>query len=90
VTAQEVALNHPRGGPGVFNGERGASVAAMAEAFAAWIRRQADIAGVVSAGGSGGASIVAPGMRALPIGVSPTLRASTRSRVRCSAMARRP
>jgi uncharacterized protein (UPF0261 family)/ABC-type branched-subunit amino acid transport system ATPase component len=79
VTAQEVALNHPRGGPGVFNGERGASVAAMAEAFAAWIRRQADIAGVVSAGGSGGASIVAPGMRALPIGVPKVLISSIAS-----------
>ncbi len=34
---------------------------AMAEAFEAWIKRQNDIAGIISAGGSGGASIVAPG-----------------------------
>ena len=61
VTAQEVALNHGRGGSGVFSRERGASVAAMADAFEAWIRRQSEVAGIISAGGSGGASIVAPG-----------------------------
>jgi ABC-type transport system involved in cytochrome c biogenesis ATPase subunit len=33
VTAQEIALNHGRGGAAVFGRERGASVAAMAEAF---------------------------------------------------------
>ena len=36
----EVALNHPRGSAGVFTGDRGTSVAAMAQAFEAWIRRQ--------------------------------------------------
>ena len=45
VTAQEIALNHGRGGPGVFGRERGASVAAMAEAFETWIKRQGDVAG---------------------------------------------
>ena len=40
VTAQEVALNHGRGGTAVFGRERGASVAAMAEAFEAWIRSE--------------------------------------------------
>jgi uncharacterized protein (UPF0261 family)/ABC-type branched-subunit amino acid transport system ATPase component len=79
VTAQEIALNHPRGGPGVFNGERGAAVGAMAAAFEAWIRRQSGIAGIISAGGSGGASITAPGMRALPIGVPKVLISSIAS-----------
>jgi uncharacterized protein (UPF0261 family)/ABC-type branched-subunit amino acid transport system ATPase component len=79
VTAQEVALNHPRGGSGVFNGERGASVSAMAEAFEAWIKRQGNVAGIISAGGSGGASIVAPAMRALPIGVPKMLISSIAS-----------
>jgi uncharacterized protein (UPF0261 family)/ABC-type branched-subunit amino acid transport system ATPase component len=79
VTAQEIALNHPRGGPGVFNGERGASVSAMAEAFEAWIKRQPAVVGIISAGGSGGASIVAPGMRALPIGVPKVLISSIAS-----------
>ncbi|MGD0565026.1 MAG: ABC transporter permease [Roseiarcus sp.] len=79
VTAQEIALNHGRGGAGVFGGERGASVTAMAEAFEAWIKRQSDIAGIIGAGGSGGASIIAPGMRALPIGVPKILISSVAS-----------
>ncbi len=79
VTAQEVALNHGRGGPAVFGRERGASVTAMSEAFEAWIRRQGDIAGVISAGGSGGASIVAPGFRALPVGAPKMLISSIAS-----------
>jgi uncharacterized protein (UPF0261 family)/ABC-type branched-subunit amino acid transport system ATPase component len=79
VTAQEVALNHGRGGPGVFGRDRGASVAAMAEAFETWIRRQGDVAGIISAGGSGGASIVAPAMRALPIGTPKMLISSVAS-----------
>jgi len=79
VTAQEVALNQSRGAPGVFGRERGASVAAMAEALETWIRRQGDIVGIVSAGGSGGASLVAPAMRALPIGVPKVLISSVAS-----------
>jgi uncharacterized protein (UPF0261 family) len=41
----------------------------MSEAFANWIKRQSDVLAVITAGGSGGASLVAPGMRELPIGV---------------------
>jgi uncharacterized protein (UPF0261 family)/ABC-type branched-subunit amino acid transport system ATPase component len=69
VSAQEIALNHGRGGFGVFGTDRGASVTAMADAFANWLRRQGNVAGIIAAGGSGGASLVAPGMRGLPIGV---------------------
>jgi uncharacterized protein (UPF0261 family)/energy-coupling factor transporter ATP-binding protein EcfA2 len=69
VSAQEIALNHGRGGSGVFGTDRGASVTAMADAFANWLRRQGNVAGIIAAGGSGGASLVAPGMRGLPIGV---------------------
>jgi len=79
VSAQEVALNHPRGGGAVFASDRGASVTAMAEAFTNWLRRQGDIVGVISAGGSGGASLVAPGMRALPIGVPKLIISSVAS-----------
>ncbi|MGB7975462.1 MAG: Tm-1-like ATP-binding domain-containing protein, partial [Roseiarcus sp.] len=79
VTAQEIALNHARGGSAVFSRDRGASVAAMAEALETWIKRQGDIAGIVSAGGSGGASIVAPAMRALPIGTPKMLISSIAS-----------
>ena len=66
VSAQEIALNHGRGGSSVFGADRGASVTAMADAFANWLRRQGNVAGIISAGGSGGASLVAPAMRALP------------------------
>jgi len=69
VSAQEIALNHGRGGSAVFGRDRGAAVTAMADAFANWLRRQSNVAGVISAGGSGGASLVAPGMRSLPVGV---------------------
>ena len=79
VTAQEVALNHGRGGAFVFGRDRGEAVAAMGEAFETWIRRQRDVAGIISAGGSGGASLVAPGMRALLIGVPKLLISSVAS-----------
>ncbi|MCA6122570.1 ABC transporter permease [Bradyrhizobium sp. WSM 1704] len=79
VTAQEIALNHGRGGSGVFGADRGASVTAMAEAFERWLRRQGNVAGIISAGGSGGASLVAPGMRALPVGVPKLIISSVAS-----------
>ena len=69
VSPLEVALHHPRGSTGVFTGDRGASVAAMAEAFEAWIGHQSGIAGVISAGGSGATSLVTPAMRRLAVGV---------------------
>ena len=65
----EVALNHPRGSAGLFTSDRGPAVAAMTQAFEAWIRRQTGVAGIISAGGSGGTAMVAPAMRTLPIGV---------------------
>ena len=79
VSAQEIALNHSRGGSGVFGSDRGASVTAMADAFAKWLRRQGNVAGIISAGGSGGASLVAPGMRALPVGVPKMIVSSVAS-----------
>ncbi len=69
-----------RGGPNaVFTGDRGAAITAMAEAFEAWIRRQGSVGGLISAGGSGGSSLVAPAMRALPIGVPKVLISSVAS-----------
>jgi uncharacterized protein (UPF0261 family)/ABC-type branched-subunit amino acid transport system ATPase component len=79
VSAQEIALNHGRGGSTVFGADRGASVTAMAEAFAGWLRRQGNVAGIISAGGSGGASLVAPAMRALPVGVPKLIVSSVAS-----------
>ncbi len=79
VPAQEIALNHGRGGSGVFGADRGASVTAMADAFARWLRRQGNVAGIISAGGSGGASLVAPAMRTLPVGVPKLIISSVAS-----------
>ena len=76
VPAHQVAAFHPRGAAGVFTGDRGQSVAGMTLAFARWMARQEGVAGVISAGGSGGTAIVAPALRALPIGV-PKLIVST-------------
>ena len=79
VSAQEIALNHARGGSAVFGKDRGAAVTAMAEAFASWLRRQGNVAGVISAGGSGATSLVAPGMRALPVGLPKLIISSVAS-----------
>ncbi|SFP24028.1 Uncharacterized protein, UPF0261 family [Bradyrhizobium sp. Ghvi] len=79
VSAQEIALNHGRGGSAVFGPDRGVAVTAMADAFANWTKRQGNIAGVISAGGSGAASLVAPAMRALPVGVPKLIISSVAS-----------
>lgn len=79
VSAQEIALNHGRGGSAVFGPDRGAAVTAMADAFANWIKRQGNISGMISAGGSGAASLVAPGMRTLPVGVPKLIISSVAS-----------
>jgi uncharacterized protein (UPF0261 family)/ABC-type branched-subunit amino acid transport system ATPase component len=69
-----------RGGPNaVFTGDRGAAITAMAEAFAGWVRRHEPIGGIISAGGSGGSALVAPAMRALPIGIPKVLISSVAS-----------
>jgi uncharacterized protein (UPF0261 family)/ABC-type branched-subunit amino acid transport system ATPase component len=79
VTAQEIALHHGRGGSGVFGADRGASVSAMAEALDRWLRRQGRVAGIISAGGSGGTSLVAPAMRELPVGIPKLIISSVAS-----------
>lgn len=76
VPAHQVAAFHPRGASGVFTSDRGTAVAGMTEAFARWLERQSGVAGVLSAGGSGGTAMVAPAMRALAIGI-PKLIVST-------------
>jgi uncharacterized protein (UPF0261 family) len=53
----------------VFSSDRGRAVTGMAEAFEAWIRRQSEVAGIISAAGSGGTAMATPAMRALPVGV---------------------
>ena len=76
VTPSQVAAMHPNGSAAVFSSDRGASVAAMGEAFSRWIDRERGIGGVISAGGSGGTSLATSGMRRLPLGI-PKVMVST-------------
>ncbi|WID97133.1 ABC transporter permease [Bosea vestrisii] len=76
VTPQEVALAHPKGSAGISSGDRGTAVAAMTEAFKAWLPRQQGLLGIISAGGSGATAMVTPAMQALPVGL-PKLMIST-------------
>jgi len=76
IPPHQIAAFHPRGAAGVFTNDRGTSVAGMTLAFERWIKRQSGIAGIMSAGGSGGTAIVSPAMRALPVGV-PKIMVST-------------
>lgn len=69
VPPHVIAAYHRGGANQVFTGDRGGAVAAMAEAFENWVRRQQGIGGIISAGGSGGTSLVTPAMRSLPVGI---------------------
>jgi uncharacterized protein (UPF0261 family) len=77
VPAEEVAAFHPDGAGAVLGlDDRGRAVAGMTEAFARFARSRTDVAGMIGLGGSGGTAIIAPGMRALPVG-TPKLLVST-------------
>jgi len=76
VHPREVARHHPAGERAVFTGDRGSAVTEMAIAFEAFIARQRDIGGLISAGGSGGTALATRAMRRLPIGV-PKVMVST-------------
>ena len=77
VTAREVASFHPAGADAALaTDDRGRAVAAMGEAFVAYLASRDDIGGVVGIGGGGGTSIITAGMRALAVGV-PKLMVST-------------
>ncbi len=83
VGPSEVARFHPKGTAGVFTKEpgistadRGASVAAMAEAFERFVVTRRDLGGIISAGGSGATALATPAMRRLPVGV-PKVMVST-------------
>ncbi|MEX2693108.1 ABC transporter permease [Rhizobium mongolense] len=69
ISPTAVAGFHPRGAAGVFTGDRGTAVAGMTIAFERWMKSRADVAGLLSAGGSGGTAIVAPAFRMPPVGV---------------------
>ena len=77
ISANEVASFHPEKEAAVFTGDRGSAVAGMSKAFELWaIENQKNIAGLISAGGTGGTALSTPAMRALPIG-TPKLMVST-------------
>lgn len=77
VAAREVAAHHPEGTSAVLvTNDRGTAVAAMGEAFARFVATRKDIAGIIGIGGGGGTSIIAAGMRALPLGL-PKIMVST-------------
>ena len=76
IAPGEVAACHPQGAAAVFTGDRGSAVAAMAEAFERFIAGRQDVSGLIGLGGSGGTALIAPAMRALPVGV-PKLMVST-------------
>lgn len=75
--AAEIAAHHPEGvDAAMAAGDRGKAVIAMSEALTRFIVSRDDIAGVIGLGGSGGTSLIAPAMRALPLG-TPKLLVST-------------
>jgi uncharacterized protein (UPF0261 family) len=75
-----VAACHPRGADHVLGlTDRGQAVTAMSEALTEFLRREhtaGAVAGVIGLGGSGGTALIAPALRALPIGL-PKLLVST-------------
>ena len=74
VAARDVAACHPEGADAVLGqSDRGAAVSAMALAFEAYSRKADWIGGMIGAGGSGGTALLAPAMRALPVGVPKVL-----------------
>ncbi|MEL7150654.1 MAG: Tm-1-like ATP-binding domain-containing protein [Pseudomonadota bacterium] len=74
ISAETVAACHPDGAEAVLSQtDRGAAVAAMAVAFETYVRSADWIGGLVGAGGSGGTALLAPAMRALPVGVPKVL-----------------
>src|SRR5690606_32647454 len=77
VAAREVAAHHPEDTSAVLvTNDRGTAVAAMGEAFARFVATRKDIAGIIGIGGGGGTSIIAAGMRTLPLGL-PKIMVST-------------
>lgn len=80
ISREAVARHHPHGAAAVLEcTDRGRAVEAMGEAFASFLKEQAESAsvlGVIGIGGSGGTSLISRGLRALPIGM-PKLLVST-------------
>lgn len=76
ATRSDVLASRPDLAGEAGSGDRGRTMVAMADALAAFLPGQGRIDGIVGMGGGGGTSVVAAGMRALPLGV-PKLLVST-------------
>ncbi|MBA3448937.1 MAG: Tm-1-like ATP-binding domain-containing protein [Pseudaminobacter sp.] len=77
ITARQVLESAPPDiAEAAGSGDRGVAVAAMGAAFAAFMRKRDDVAGVIGVGGGGGTSIVTAGMRELRLGL-PKIMVST-------------
>lgn len=80
VVREAVAACHRQGKEYVLGmSDRGAAVTAMSEALVALLVREhaaGNVAGIVGLGGTGGTALIAPAMRAMPIGL-PKLLVST-------------
>ncbi|HTK75000.1 MAG TPA: Tm-1-like ATP-binding domain-containing protein [Gemmataceae bacterium] len=80
LSREHIADCHPRGPAAVLgHADRGQAVTAMSEALVEFLTREnlaGKVAGVIGLGGSGGTALIAPAMRALPIGL-PKLLVST-------------
>ncbi|WP_136620879.1 MULTISPECIES: Tm-1-like ATP-binding domain-containing protein [Mesorhizobium] len=72
VQPSEVARFHPNPKAEKLK-DRGKAVGAMSQALVEFIRSRKDVDGIIGAGGSGGTALIAPAMRALPIGVPKVL-----------------
>ena len=74
VAPSEVAKHHPNWDSAVKADDRGSAVAAMAIAFENWVQANiGSIAGIISAGGTGGTALSAPAMRSVPVGLPKVL-----------------
>jgi uncharacterized protein (UPF0261 family) len=77
ISAAEVVAGAPDSiKSDLASGDRGRAVAAMANAFAGFMKTRDDIDGIIGIGGGGGTSIVTAGMRELPLGL-PKIMVST-------------
>lgn len=80
ISREKVASQHPQGAAFVLGlADRGAAVTAMSEALVEFMIKhfkEGKVAGVIGLGGSGGTALIAPALRALPIGI-PKLLVST-------------
>jgi len=80
ISREQVASHHPQGAVFVLaHKDRGQAVTAMSEALIPFLAKaftDGEVCGVIGLGGSGGTALIAPALRALPIGF-PKLLVST-------------